>query len=161
MSQWNNWYNSFLETKRNKELEAFAAGLRGEQYSAPLYKPRFDSTSSWSELISIASNKHDDLDSIDFELKEGSIESKNTLLLVCIDKALKLNANYGSNKVLNYLIFNYLKSYEIKDVVSFIKIIRQIPDELFLECNNCGGQNEEGWTTCSKCQIDVESSFDS
>jgi hypothetical protein len=160
MSEWNNWYNSFLETKRNKELEAFAAGLRGEKFSPPAFKPRYDSTSSWSELVSIAQNNLPDLGSIDFDYKEGSIESKNPLILVCVEKALKNNANYGLNRILNYLIFNYLKNYSINDVASFIKVIREIPDEIFLECNNCGNRNEPGWASCSKCQVDIDTSFD-
>ena len=159
MSDWNNWYNSFLETKRNKELEAFAAGLKGEKYSPPVLKPRFDSTSSWTELISIALGGHEDLETIDFDLKEGAIASGNPLIIVCLEKALKLNANYGLNRVLNYLIFNYLKLNNISDVVSLIKAVRQIPEELFLDCNNCGTTNEAGWAVCSKCGIDIENSF--
>ena len=161
MSEWNNWYNSFLETKRNKELEAFAAGLRGEKYSAPVVKPRFDSTSSWTELIAVALSGHEDFESIDYNLKEGNIASENPLITTCVEKAVKLNGNYGTNDVLNYLIFNYLKTYSIANVPDFIKAIRQIPDEFFLECNNCEKWNDPGWTKCSKCEIDIENSFDS
>jgi hypothetical protein len=160
MSNWQNWYKTFLETKRDNELKAFAAGLNGETYEVPIIKPRFDSTSSWSELISIVKSNEADYGSIDFILKEGSIRSENPIILVCVNKALKINGNYGIDRVLNYLIFNFLKSSKVTSMIDFIKLIREIPEELFLNCNSCGENNQPGWTTCSNCQIEIENSYD-
>jgi hypothetical protein len=158
MSNWKNWYESFLENKRISELKAFAAGLNGEKYEVKI-EPKFDSTSSWSELLSVVrnSNKFDDLN---FVYEYGDIKSENKFINVCLEKARKINASYHNDRVLNYFIFYYLKSFTIPDAQSFIKVIREIPYEAFLECKNCGYLNESGWSNCMECKIDVENSYD-
>lgn len=161
MSSWNNWYNNFLENKRNKELQAFAAGLRGEKYIPSFEYPRFDSTNSWSDLMLISQTKElPNLAIVEFDLKEGSISSSNPLILTCFDKARKNNLNNGSIRILNYLIFNYLKALNIQDMAAFIRTIREIPESVFTDCNSCSYVNDLGWDVCSNCKISIENSYD-
>lgn len=154
MNNWENWYNSFLENKRNNELKAFAAALNGENFIIE-NQPRFDSTSAWSELYSIVKNT-DDYNDLNYELNDGVIQSENRLILVCFEKARKINSNYNNDDLLNFLIFKYLKQFEIPNMLSFIKLIKEIPWEFFLECENCGFQNESGWTVCLRCETEIE-----
>jgi hypothetical protein len=158
MSNWKDWYSSFTESKRQNELKAFAAGLRGEKYE-PEKVAKFDSTSSWSELLSVLRDFNDYSD-LNFNYKDGNLSSDNKLINVCFEKALKTNTNYHSPEILKYLIFNYLKSIIIPDVLSFVKVIREIPEEVFLECNNCGFYNPEGWSICDRCKINIENSYE-
>jgi len=161
MNNWQNWYASFLEDKRDKNLKAFYAGLNGQPYIPEVYDPNFNYTSSWSELISIVrNNSKDEFFILDYELKDGIVNSNNPIIITCFEKARKINSNFGLDQVLNYLIFNYLKSIKITDIISFIKEIREIPDEIFLNCNNCGFENVEGWPVCKQCGVLVENSFD-
>lgn len=161
MSSWNNWYNNFLENKKNKELQAFAAGLRGEKYIPPFEYPRFDSTTSWLDLLSISQTKETpNLALVEYHLKDGSISSNNPLILTCFDKARKNSSNSGSPRILNYLIFNHLKTLNIQDMVTFIRTIREIPESVFTDCNNCSYVNDLGWDICVNCRIPIENSYD-
>jgi hypothetical protein len=101
-----------------------------------------------------------DFDDLSYLFKDGEFNSENKLINVCLEKARKINASYHNDRVLNYLIFNYLQSFIIPDGQTFIKIIREIPYDAFLECKNCGYFNESGWLNCFNCKIDVENSYD-
>ncbi len=158
MTSWKEWYSNYTQAKLDNNLKAFAAGLKGEKYE-PKLKPRFDYTSSWSELLSIAKST-DDFQIIEFKFDDRQIVTDNSLLSVCIQKAIKNNANYGNNLVLSYLIFNFLNSLKINNPIDLIKAIREIPEEIFINCNNCGTTNEPGWINCSNCKISIDNSFD-
>jgi len=159
MNSWENWYNSFLQNKKNKELEAFAAGLRGEKYSVNL-KRNFDHKTNWSELISIC-KQDNSFEDLDYKLSDGQIISNNKIILCSFEKARRQNFYSGSFDVLNYLIFHYLSSLNIKSINDFIICIREIPEQIFTDCNNCGFTNELGWDTCKNCKIEVLNSFES
>lgn len=158
MNNWEKWYESFLENKKNNEMKAFAAGLRGEKFE-PIMEAKFDSTSSWSELLSILRD-FEEFQDVSFDYKDGNISCENKLIKVCFDKARKIYGNYNTDENLNYLMFNYLKTFDISDVFKIIKIIREIPEDEFLECKNCGFLNENGWSSCDNCKINLENSYD-
>jgi hypothetical protein len=53
-----------------------------------------------------------------------------------------------------------LNKNEFDNLSEILKFLREIPEDLFLVCNNCGTENSEGWIYCKNCNISIDNSFD-
>lgn len=158
MSNWQNWYQSFLSEKREREMQAFLKGLNGEPYTPEVPENKFDHTTDWNTLFSIAS-KSDQNYAINLDgdiLKFG-----NALLDTCYKKSIKNSlgyVNYPDNLV-NKLIYIKLSDTNL-GLISLIKLIREMPEDWFSDCMNCGSQNEDGWQLCSSCKMTFEETLE-
>jgi hypothetical protein len=158
MSNWQNWYKSFLADKKEREMQAFLKGLNGEPYVAEPLNPKFDHTTDWNTLLSIASTADQNYV---INLDGNVLRFNNSLLDTCYRKSLKNSVGYVSypDSLVHKLIYIKLSDTGLS-LFDLIKLIRQIPEEWFSDCMNCGHSNEDGWQLCSECKMTFEETLD-
>ena len=158
MSNWQNWYKSFLADKREKEMQAFFKGLNGEPYVPEVPEPKFDHTTDWNTLLSIA-DKADQ--NYVINLDGNILKFDNPVLDTCYRKSLKNSVGYVNypDSLVHRLIHIKLSDTSLS-LIELIKLIRQIPEEWFSDCMNCGHSNEDGWQLCSQCKMTFEETLE-
>lgn len=156
MSNWQDWYTSFLANKKARELEAFNKAFNGEAYIVPKFST-LNVNSNWSDFIS---QSYDMSDQAEINFNNNNLYFNLDILNLALSKSMKqLNLIYPYDDSLIQLLL-FKKINDNYTLTELIKILREPPIEWFLVCSSCDFENEDGWLKCKYCQKSFEETLE-